>query len=282
MGAGRRNPSCGFLTRRLLVPACALLLAAAGPARADRPLDPFAAAGIEARPGAAVPAEAVLRDADGRSLRLGDLLGKRPVILAPVYYNCPNLCGITLAALLDAAAALPWRPGEGFDLVALSIDPREQPADATAARRAALDRLAQPGAGLHFLTGSAEAVAAVTDAIGFRYAWDPELRQYAHEAAIAVLTPDGRVARWLSGLDPRPLDLRLALVEAGQGKLGSAADRALLLCYHYDPKTGRYSGFVQAGLQAGGAATLLGLGGYVVFALLRERRRSRRGGGDAG
>lgn len=270
--------------RRLLVPACALLLAAAGPARADRPFDPFAAAGIEARPGAAVPAEAVLRDADGRSLRLGGLLGERPVILAPVYYNCPNLCGITLAALLDAVAALPWRPGDGFDLVALSIDPREGPAEATAARRAALDRLPQAGAGarLHFLTGSAQAVAAVTDAIGFRYAWDPELRQYAHEAAIAVLTPDGRVARWLSGLDPRPLDLRLALVEAGQGKLGSAADRALLLCYHYDPKTGRYSGLVQAGLQAGGAATLLGLGSYVALALLRERRRGRRDGGDAG
>jgi protein SCO1/2 len=246
---------------------------AGGPSSADTLRDPFAAIGIDSAPGAQVPAEAQFKDETGRVVALGDYLGHGPVILAPVYYRCPNLCGTTLRRLAASLGKVPLSPGTDYTVVAVSIDPREEPADAAEVKAQALESQSNAAhGGFHFLTGSEADIESVMQAIGFRYRWDPELQQYAHAAAIAVLTPQGKIARWLYGFSYEPADLRLALVEAGQGRTGSLTDRILLLCYHYNPITGRYDGLIQNVLQWACAATALGLFGLAAWCIRRERR----------
>ena len=252
-------------------------LAASFPAQAKESLDPFAGVGIDARPGAVVPQNAVFRDEAGQEVRLGDLLGRRPVILAPVYYRCPNICGATLARLFSSLNDLSLTVGNDFDVVAVSFDQRETPADAAEAEAKARQRYARPdGGGAYFLTGSEASIATLTDAIGFRYRWDPALGQYAHAAALAVLTPSGKIVHWLNSMAYEPIDLRLALVEAGQGRIGDVADQILLLCYQYDPETGRYSSFIWTALRAGSTACLVAIAIFVLLALRREQRARRR------
>ena len=246
-----------------------LLIALATPAAA---FDAFAAAGIDARPGANVPLDRPFFDESGRTVTLAGISGGRPIVLAPVLHACPNICGVTLAGLAQAIAQQPYRAGTDFALVAFGIDPMETTADAAGS----LDRLRQAFpevADIHGLTGAAADVEAVTDALGYRYAWDPEIGQFAHMAAAAVLTPDGRLAAWLYGIAPDPKDLKLALTSAGQGQLGSWGDQLLLLCFHYDPKTGRYGSLVTGMLQAAGVATAGGGALLIGLALWRERRR---------
>jgi protein SCO1/2 len=259
----------------LLLAAVLAVVAPLAAAGAERPFDPFAAAGIDQRPGAVLPRDARFVDDDGRPVRLGDFLGAKPVLLAPVYYTCPNLCGVTLAGLFTGLGELGWRPGDAFEVVAVSIDPNETPADAAKVKAEVLKRYGRNGeaAEVHFLTGNADAIAKVTDTIGFNYAWDDRIQQYAHVAAVSVVTPQGTLARWLYGVQYRPTDLRLALVDAGQGKIGSFADQLLLLCYHYDPVTGRYGSIIQGALRIGGLGTLAGLGTFIVLSLRRERRQ---------
>lgn len=255
--------------------------AAGASATGDGRFDPFQAAGIDPTPGAPVPGEARFVDAAGVTVRLGDLFtGERPVLLAPVYYTCPNICGATLAGLFGALGAMPLVPGDDYLVVALSFDPKEGPAEARDARTRAVEHLGT-SEGVRFLTGGPEAIEAVTRALGFRFAWDPDLGQYAHAAAVVALTPDGRQGPWIYGLWPKPTDLRLALVEAGRGTAGRVTDRLLLLCYAYDPTTGQYGGLIRRVLQGGGIATVLGLGGFVVLALRSERRRTRAAGDPA-
>ncbi len=250
-----------------------LLLVLATPAFG---FDAFSATGIDRRDGAQIPLDLPFHDQDGATVTLADLAKRRPILLVPVLHDCPNICGVTLAGLAQAILGQPYRPGRDFAFVAFGIDPAEGPADA----RASLDRLAADfplldRASLRGLTGAAPDVAAVTAALGYRYAWDPDIGQYAHLAATAVLTPDGRLARWLYGIAPDPEDLKLALTEAGQGRLGSWRDQLLLLCYHYNPVTGRYGSLITGllrlagGFTAGGGALLIG------YAFLRERRRTR-------
>ena len=255
------------------------------PGRAQQPFDPFAAAKIEQRPGALLPRDAAFVDDEGQPVRLGDYLGEKPVLLAPVYYTCPNLCGVTLSGLFTGLRGLDWTPGEAFEIVAVSIDPAETAADAAKAKAEAL-RIYGRGAaaaGVHFLTGGEAAIAKVTDAIGFKYAWDERIKQYAHVAEVAVVTPKATLARWLYGVQYRPTDLRLALTDAGQGRIGTVTDQLLLLCYHYDPVSGRYGSIIQGSLRIGGLATFAGLAGFIVLALRRERReRNDRGVGTPG
>lgn len=261
----------GFL--RLAAP-LALLTAA----WAERPFDPFTAATIEPKPGAQVPLDLSFRDEQDRSVSLRELGGGKPVVLAPVLHECPNICGVTLGGLADAVAGQTYRAGPDFRIIAFGIDPRETPAEARKAL-AALDERTSADAiagGVHAVTGSPMDIAAVTDALGYRYGWDESIRQYAHVAAAAVLTPDGRLARWLYGLAPEPRDLRLALTEAGEGRVGGFGDRLLLLCYHYDPVTGRYSPLIWSLLRLGGIGTALLLLGSILVALRRERRASGR------
>jgi protein SCO1/2 len=242
-----------------------LLMLLASPALA---LDPFRDAGIDRRADGAVPMDIPFREADGTLTTLRRIAEGRPILLAPVQHDCPNLCGLTLAGLVQAIGAQAFAAGRDFAVVAFGIDPKEGPA----AAQAAVDRLGAPFP-IHALTGAETDIAAVTDGLGYRFAWDPALAQYAHVAAVAVLTPDGRLARWLYGVAPAPTDLSLALTEAGEGTVGDWADQLLLLCYHYDPETGRYGPLVWTLLRLGGGLTVAAAGAFMLLALRRERRR---------
>ena len=209
------------MRRRLLLLAPALLAAA--------PFDPFDEARIVDRPGAQVPLDARFTDQDGRATTLRRVAAGRPILLAPVLHDCPNICGVTLAGLSDAIAGQASRPGRDVALVAFGIDPAETAADAAAdlerlERRRPLEATA--------LVGDAAAVRAVTDALGYRYAYDPRIGQYAHLAATAVLTPDGRLVRWLNGIAPEPAALASAIADARQEKTGGLGDAIALLCFH--------------------------------------------------
>ncbi|PHQ63609.1 MAG: SCO family protein [Sphingobium sp.] len=245
-----------------------MALCVAAPVRAQAGFDPFGEAGIDERPGAAIPMDAPFTRADGRPATLKQLGDGKPILLIPVLHNCPNICGVTLAGVADAIAAQPLRPGRDFTLVAFGIDPEEGPEDA-AHDLARLRAHAGEGAPAFALTGSAEAIHAVTGALGYRYAWDERIGQYAHVAATAVLTPQGRLSGWLYGLTPRPTDLRQAVLDAGQDKRARWGERLLLLCFHYDPATGRYTASIEKMLKLAAALTVIGLNALI----WRLRRR---------
>ena len=220
---------------------------------------------FEQRLGAQLPLEARFVDSTGTPVRLGDLVGRRPVLLVPAYYECPMLCGLVLNGVTRLVRALPLDVGDAFDVIVFSIDPDETPALAAAKRTSLLDAYRRPGteAGWHVLTGSQASITALTDAIGFRYARDPATGQFAHASGFVVVTPDGRVAKYVFGVEYSPRDVRLAVVEAAEGRVGSVVDRLLLLCLQWDPTRGRYTTAVLVLLRAAGIVTLLGLAAFV-------------------
>ncbi|MBV4463664.1 SCO family protein [Pseudomonas sp. SWRI79] len=238
--------------------------------------DPFSAAGIDtAQVGQRLALDTRFTDQHGRSVRLGDLLGGQPTLLVPLYYRCPNVCDAALSTLFSQLTHQPYRLGRDFQVIAFSFDPRE---DSHAAREE-LAKLSQhwPSLavepGLYLLTGDAAAGQALARSLGFGYRFDEQQQQYAHSSAVAVLTGDGRLSRWLYGLGYQASDVRLALTEAGQGKLGAFKEQLLLLCYHYDPQSGTYSSRIIVLLQVAGMATVLVLGLFIVLALRRDRQR---------
>lgn len=247
----------------LLVPARALAF------------NPFEATGIDRKPDAAVPLDLAFRDEAGRRVTLRGLAAGRPILLVPVLHKCPNICGVTLAGLMDAVMAQDYRPGRDFALVAFGIDPGEKPADAASSLAGLRKRFPNLSQDIHALTGDARSIYAVTGALGYRYAWDAGIKQFAHLAATAVLTPDGHLGRWLYGLAPAANDLNLALTEAGKGRIGSWTDQILLLCYHYDPATGRYSPMIWLALRIAGGATVALILALIALSLLRDRRAGK-------
>lgn len=224
-----------------------------------------------------LPLDVELRDEQGRQVRLGEYFGRRPVVLAFVYYDCPMLCTQVLSSMTSTFGVLALDPGKDFEIVVVSFDPRETPALAAEKKALYLDRFGRPGTehGWHFLTGDEASVKRLTGAAGFRYAWDQQTGQFAHPAGVIVTTPDGRLARYLFGLEYGPRDLRFALVEASEGRVGTAVDSLLLYCYHYDPMTGRYGLVVMRALRVAGAATVLLLGAFIAVMVRRERRGAR-------
>ncbi|HXH12936.1 MAG TPA: SCO family protein [Alphaproteobacteria bacterium] len=234
------------------------------------------AVAFEQRLNEAVPLDVAFRDESGAPVRLGEYFGQNPVILTLNYYECPMLCPLVLEGLLRSLRALTFTIGQQFDIVTVSIDPSESPTLAAAAKARYLQEYGRPaaGAGWHFLTGEASAIERLTAAVGFHYAYDAAKDQYAHAAGIIVLTPQGRIARYLYGLEFAPRDLRLALVEAAAGRIGSPVDQLLLYCYQYDPATGTYSMVVRNVLRLAALATVLSLGGFMVVMFRRERPRS--------
>jgi protein SCO1/2 len=258
-----------------LVPA--LAAAQMGAAPPPRPATPgvLQEVGFDQHLGESIPLDLAFTDETGRSVRLGDYFGKKPVALSLVYYKCPMLCTISLNGLAGALEVLSFVPGQEFEVVTVSFDPSETPQLAAAKKQAYMARYKRPQAhaGWHFLTGPKESVAALTRAVGFRYVWDEATKQFAHPAGLLVLTPEGKISHYLFGVEYAPKDLRLALVDAAGGKIGNAADQLLLYCYQYDPQTGRYSASILNVVRLAGALTVLGLGAFILT--VNRKRRPR-------
>jgi protein SCO1/2 len=221
-----------------------------------------------------LPLDLEFVDSTGKPIHLRDCFTGRPVVLHLVYYECPMLCKLSADGLFSTLSTLSFEPGEDFTIVTLSFDPREKAELSARAREMAIERCGAEAVerGWHFLTGNEPEIAAVTQAVGFRYMFDETTKQYAHAAGIFVLTPDGTISRYLSGIEYSPRDLRLALVEASGGKVGTASDQALLLCYMYDPSTGKYGLAIMTVLRAASLATVAGMAAAIVVMIRRERR----------
>jgi protein SCO1/2 len=276
--------------RSLAAVAVALsLAAAAAPARAQGfmgqraeappPPPPTKDVGFDQKLGEQVPLDLTFTDQEGRTVKLADTFGRKPVILNLVYFECPMLCGMAIEGLLRSLRALSFDAGKEFDVLTVSFDPREGPGLAKAKRQNVLAQYGRPSAekGWQFLTGDEASIKALTSAVGFRYVWDPAQKQFAHATGIVLLTPQGKVSRYFFGIEYPTKDLRLGLMDSTSEKIGNLADKILLLCYHYDPKSGRYTAAITKILKGGAALTLLGLVGFIAVMLRRERRGD---GGD--
>jgi len=230
--------------------------------------------------GDALPKAAAFRDTDGRPVKLGDYFdGKKPTLFVFAYHTCPMLCSLVLDAMVKSIGEISWTVGKEFDVVSVSIDPRDTPETATKKRAQVVGSYARAHgdtAGWHFLVGDEENVRKVTDAVGFKYRYDARQQQYAHPAAIYLLTPDGRLARYLYGITFDPGDVRLGLLEASQGRSISTTEKLLLFCYHYDPQGKHYAIVAMNVMRLGGAATVLALGGLLATMWARERRRRKQ------
>jgi len=229
--------------------------------------------GIDQRIGEQLPLDLTFHDESGRDVRLGAFFHDKPVVLALAYYDCPMLCTQVLNGMTGSLKTLSLDAGKDFDVVVVSIDPRDSYQMAAAKRDTYVRNYGRPqtAAGWHFLTGADASIKPLAAALGFHYAYDANLKQYAHGAAIYVVTPKGVVSRYLLGIDFAPRDLRLALVEASNNRLGTAVDQVLLLCYHYDPSTGRYSTAVLNSVRVGFVVTVGAFLAFVFVSLKRER-----------
>ncbi|MBI4211738.1 MAG: SCO family protein [Deltaproteobacteria bacterium] len=216
--------------------------------------------GIEEQLGKLLSTELSFFDEAGKEVWLKSYMdGQHPLILAFVYYECPNLCTFVLNALTDALKDLSWTPGKEFQAVMVSINPKETPELAAAKKASHLEALGKPTAasGWHFLTGEEIHIKALADQAGFHYIYDPVEEQYAHAATLIILTPDGRISRYLYGIQYPPRDVKLALLEATEGKIGNIIDRFMLFCYHYDPKGKKYALMATRLMKGGAAVTVL-------------------------
>ncbi len=209
-----------------------------------------------------VPLDTVFVDDNGNRIRLGDYFSTKPIILTLNYFSCQNLCSLELDQLDGALADLSFNLGDEYDVISLSFDPRDTPDLAAETKWQYVRDYARPGKGdgWHFLTGDESQIQQVTQAVGFHYAYDPKTNDFAHPLGLMVLTPQGKIARYIYGLDYNATDLKLALMDASQNKIGSAVDQILSLCYHYDPANGRYSSIVFDIVRVSGALTVLALG----------------------
>ena len=234
---------------------------------------------IEQRLNTQLPLDLVFTDETGRDVRLGEFFGKRPVILALVYYECPMLCTQVLNGLVTALGVMQFEPGKEFDVVAVSFNPREGPGLASQKKANYLERYGRPhtARGWHFLTGKEESIRRLTDAVGFRYAYDEKIKQYAHGAGIELLTPRGVLSRYFYGIEFSPRDIRLGVIEASEERIGTVIDDVLLFCYHYDPATGKYGAAVLRMVRVGGVATVVAFLSFLAVNLRRERGAGKRG-----
>ena len=223
-----------------------------------------------------IPLDLSFFDAEGNEVTLGDYLGERPALLTLVYYECPMLCTQVLNGLTRSLRVLSFDVGKEFDIITVSIDPGETPALAAAKKREYAKRYGRVSArhGWHFLTGRQDQIERLAQAVGFRYQYDPETDLYLHASGIMVLTPEGKLARYFYGVDYAPKDVRLGLIEASQNKIGSPVDQLLLLCYQYDPSTGRYGLVIMNSVRIAGGLTVVTIGSFIVFMLRRERRQA--------
>jgi protein SCO1 len=252
--------------------------------RAQEPGDPSAAKpgllgkiGIDQRLNEHIPLDLAFVDENGRDVKLRDYFGKRPVLLAMVYYECPMLCTQVLNGVTGALKVLNFDVGKEFDVVAVSINPKEGPGLAASKKQVYLERYGRPQTadGWHFLTGREENIRALANAVGFRYAYDEEIQQYAHGAGIELLTPKGMIARYFYGIEFAPRDIKFGVMEASEERVGSPIDSVLLLCYHYDPATGKYGATAMRMVRIGAVMTMVGFAVFLFVSLRHERMSDR-------
>ena len=231
--------------------------------------------GIQQNLNGQIPPDLEFRDESGKTVRIGDYFGQKPIVLSLVYFDCPALCTEVLNGELRTLNAISLNLGKDFEAITVSFEPKDTPTLAKAKREVYLGQYGRSGTAdhWHFLTGEQKSIDALTSAVGFQYAYDSSIRQYAHPAAIMVLTPDGRIDRYFYGVVYPARDVRLGLVEASQGKIGTLTDHALLYCYQYDPMTGKYGVIIINVLRAAGGLTVLALGIFMIVMFLRERNR---------
>jgi protein SCO1/2 len=230
--------------------------------------------GFEQKLNSQLPLDLVFRDETGRSLALKELFRDKPVLVVPVYYECPMLCNLTMSELVKTLRTLTIEPGKDFQIVMFSFDPKEKPELAAEKKKAYLKRYGRPhtAPGWTFLTGDEPQIKALTESMGFRYAYDPSIQQYAHAAGFVVATAQGKLSRYLYGIEFSARDLRLGVVESSQGKIGDRVAQLLLTCFHYDPTSGRYTMNVLTTMRIAGALTLACIGGFLIVNFRRERR----------
>ena len=238
----------------------------------DPPAGILTAIGVDQKLNAPVPLDLHFKNEEGKDVRLGDLFRGKPIVLSLVYYECPMLCSMTLNGLVKSTKPLAFKIGNEFDIVTISIDPRETPELAAAKKEVYLKDYGRPGAapGWHFLTGPADSIQKLTGAVGYRYQWDDYTKQWAHVSAIVILTPDGRVSQYLYGIEFSARDLRLSLVQASQNKIGTLVDRILLYCYHYNPETGKYGLVIMSTVRIASLGTVFALAAFIFLSRRRE------------
>jgi protein SCO1/2 len=227
--------------------------------------------GIQQNLNGQIPPDLIFKDETGKTVRMGDYFGQKPIILSLVYYKCPMLCGEVLSGLTSALKVLKFNIGDEFNVLTVSFDPKDTPEIGAAKKAEYMERYKRPGAaaGWHFLTGSQDSIDALTKAAGFQYQYDPKTEQFAHSTAIMILTPQGKIAQYYYGVEYAPKDLRLGLIQASENKIGTVVDEILLYCYHYDPATGRYGAVISKILQLSALATVLMLGLLLVILIRR-------------
>lgn len=251
----------------------------AGEGGTNQKLAIFDKVGIDQKLNQQVPLDLLFTDEHGQKVKLGQYFGKKPVLLTLVYFQCPMLCSQVLSGLTGTLNGIVrFNVGRDFEIVTVSFDPRDTTKDAAANKDSYLRRYRRAGAeqGWHFLTGGKDQIDALASAVGFRYAWDPEIQQFAHGSALMLLTPDGRMAQYYYGIEYAPRDVQLGLIEASQGKIGNVADQVLLYCYHYDPAKGKYGAAIFNILRISALATMLVLGGFVIVMFRRDALAARQ------
>ena len=251
----------------------------------DKPPSILGGVGIAQNLNAQLPLSLTFTDDQGKQVELGSYFGRKPAILALVYYQCPMLCSEELNGLTGALQMVDEAPGKDFNVIVVSIDPSEGTDLAAAKKRSYVKRYGHPetAAGWHFMTGTQANIDALTKAVGFGYVKIPgpdgKLTQFAHASAIQIVTPEGKLAQYYMGVEYSPKDLRLGLAEASSNRIGSPVDNILTYCYHYDPQTNKHSLIVARVVQLGGLVTLCSLGSFM---FVMFRRDIHAGNGTAG
>jgi protein SCO1/2 len=238
--------------------------------------------GIEQKLGNQLPLDTMLKDEDGKDVKLADYFKSgRPVVLVFAYYECPMLCTQVLNGITGSLKGINLNAGKDFDVVAVSFDPRDNDRPDLAKNKKAnyIERYNRPGTeeGWHFLTGSEDSIKAVTDAAGFKFHWDDATQQYAHAAGVMVVTPEGKMSRYFYGIDYAPKDIKFGIMDSAQEKVGSPAEQLLLYCYHYDPASGKYGLSILRVMRLAGVATLLGMGAMAFVFWRRNKNKVASG-----
>jgi protein SCO1 len=238
---------------------------------------PLKEVGIQQKLNDQIPLDVEFKNEDEQTVKLGDYFGKRPVVLALVYYECPMLCSEVLNGLTGSIKGLNFNVGKEFDVLAISFDAREndKPGLAKNKKESYLKRYAREGTenGWHFLTGTEDSIEKITKAVGFGFTWDEQTQQFAHAGAIMILTPDGKLSKYLYGVDYAPKDVKLAVMESSENKIGSPVDQMMLYCFHYNPATGKYGLAIYRVLRVLGVVTLFGLGAMIFVFWRRSKNK---------